>query len=646
MQKIYSFDVFDTCLTRKVATPIDVFRLMAPDVACVAGVTCSESWVEEFTRARVCAEQVSRKGKPDSETDIYSIWNEVRNIINLPDYAYEDIELKWEEYLCIPVPKIQTMVSQARSENIQILFVSDMYLPSQFIKKLLEKNGFFQESDRLYVSSEIGATKSSGLIYQYIQKDLGISLECITHHGDNFYSDVQKAIFAGCKADHFPDTELNRYEEGIRSTIDISPVISTQIAGAMRASRMTNGENPNLLATHFVTPFLFAFVSWVLKQAETDGVKRLYFLGRDCQLAHKFACHPLLAKSGVDCRYLQASRRAYMLASVTEISPKGLPWIDREYDEKEIARILDKLELLPEEFDAAWRKITNGLPVPKILNESKDWVFFWETIKSESLSSKILNNALQKRKVLQKYLIQEGIFDEAPAAFVDLGWTFSIQRAAELVMQELNPEFRLGGYYLGASFEKFNDVSAKYLFFPCPPMDKGSELSCLFFPERATILEQIIGKCTHSTLQGFNSSAEVVQPILAQATSSDKSKDVERFHRNALDALEFYPHIICQTISNKEYRKVIRQIILQTFERPCEDLASGAAGIDGAPNAYSMDEKPCVLPYRWVDLFKAILGKNKSKPSRLWVEGSLAITPRSIRGFARRLGFINNLSTY
>ena len=646
MRKIYSFDVFDTCLTRKVATPIDVFRLMAPDVACVAGVTCSESWVEEFTRARVCAEKVSRKGKPDSETDIYSIWNEVRNIINLPDYTYEDIELKWEEYLCIPVPKIQTMVSQARSENIQILFVSDMYLPSQFIKKLLEKNGFFQDSDLLYVSSDVGATKSSGLIYQYIQKDLGISLECITHHGDNFYSDVQKAIFAGCKADHFPDAELNRYEEGIRSTIDISPVISTQIAGAMRASRMTNGENPNLLATHFVTPFLFAFVSWVLKQAEADGVKRLYFLGRDCQLAHKFACHPLLAKSGVDCRYLQASRRAYMLASVTEISPKGLPWIDREYDEKEIARILDKLELLPEEFDAAWRKITNGLPVPPILNESQDWEFFWETIKSESLSSKILNNALQKRKVLQKYLIQAGIFDEAPAAFVDLGWTFSIQRAAELVMQELNPEFRLGGYYLGASFEKFNDVSAKYLFFPCPPMDKGSELSCLFFPERASLLEHIVGKCTHSTLQGFDLGGGVAQPVSAKAICSHKQEDAIRFHDIALHALESYSQIDLQNIFDDGFRKLIRCLIQQTFEKPCHALAAGALGIEGGYNAYALDDKPVVLPYGWIEFLKAFFVRNKSTSARLWTQGSVEITPRYIRGLARRIGILDRLATY
>lgn len=646
MLKICSFDVFDTCLTRRVVTPVDVFRLMAPDVARLANLPCSENWVEEFVRLRVFAEKVSRRGKPDSETNIFSIWNELRNILKIPDHPYEDIELKWEEELCISIPRTLAKVSQARSEKIKILFISDMYLPSNFIKKLLVKHDFFHESDQLYVSCEIGATKSSGLLYKHIQRELGIPLECITHHGDNFYSDIQKPRSFGFNVNHITDAQMNRHEEALRKTSEVSPSLSSQIAGAMRASRFINDHQSNMLATHFVTPFLFLFVSWVLRQADSDGVKRLYFLGRDCQLAYKFSNHPLLAKSGIDCRYLQASRRAYMLASVFEVSPRGIPWLDRENDEKETVLILKKLELEYGEFNQAWTKIAKGAPAPHFIHGEDEWNIFWQVLSCESIKTKILKSALDKREALQKYLVQEGIFEKSPAAIVDLGWTFSIQRAAELVLRELNPDFSLGGYYLGASFERFNDVSAQTLFLPKHPSDQGSRLSCSFFPDRATLLEHIIGKCTHSTLRGFDCSNQVVDPIFDHPTSISYTKDTEKFHDLALKSLNYYTKISTDKYTNHDLRSILRELISQTFDHPSYELALGARNIGGSSNPFSIHEKPLVLPYGWVDFFMALFRIAKASPSRFWVEGSLAITPRSIRGLARRFGFINRLIAF
>lgn len=45
-----------------------------------------------------------------------------------------------------------------------------MYLPSDFLKSLLQRFGFWEEGDRIYVSGEIGLTKYSGNLFRYVQK--------------------------------------------------------------------------------------------------------------------------------------------------------------------------------------------------------------------------------------------------------------------------------------------------------------------------------------------------------------------------------------------------------------------------------------------------------------------------------------------
>ena len=54
----------------------------------------------------------------------------------------------------------------------KVICTSDMYLPIETIKKIINKNGYYVE--KIYLSSEIGLTKFHKDLYDYVAKDLKI----------------------------------------------------------------------------------------------------------------------------------------------------------------------------------------------------------------------------------------------------------------------------------------------------------------------------------------------------------------------------------------------------------------------------------------------------------------------------------------
>lgn len=165
---VISFDVFDTVLERKTGKPRSIFKLQ--------GTT--------FLTLRVSAEWIARfigkiLGKKEIKLhDIYR-W--------LPQYDPE-VELHHEYEKSVCNKSLFNLIQELQSQSKEIIFVSDMYLPAEFISKLFEKN-LIATPYRLYVSSDVGTTKSLGL-FQHILSETGSDPSQIVHIGDNYQSDV------------------------------------------------------------------------------------------------------------------------------------------------------------------------------------------------------------------------------------------------------------------------------------------------------------------------------------------------------------------------------------------------------------------------------------------------------------------------
>ena len=101
-------------------------------------------------------------------------FNEIYDCI-LPKYQqYKEKELYFEALTLRKHPENYELYKFAKDNHKKIIITSDMYLPKDFLEKVLQQNGY-DEIDKIYVSSEYKKTKATGTLYQQILKDNNIS---------------------------------------------------------------------------------------------------------------------------------------------------------------------------------------------------------------------------------------------------------------------------------------------------------------------------------------------------------------------------------------------------------------------------------------------------------------------------------------
>jgi len=642
MRKIYSFDVFDTCLTRLVYHPKDVFRVMSNDIANLANLVHCDRWQEELVWARVRGEKIARDAHPANEPTIFEIWENVILILKLSLGGYAEIEMDWEEKLLIPVPEMKLKIDELRNNGNKIIFLSDMYLPSFFIEKQLRRHGIFKNTDKLYVSCEHGASKGNGVLYSKVSQLEGAGI--YIHHGDNYHADVVQSKKNGWSAIHFEKLNDKGIEDILRKEKTANVNCSSLIAGVIKSTKLLAPSSSNLLNLEFVFPVLYLFVRWVLESAKNDKVDGLYFLGRDCQLAQVLARSNLFSKYQVDCNYLPASRRAFYLAGVNEVSPAELPWLQVMWENRRWSPItlfgLSKtLDIDLFELQAAWYEETKNRAIPQVFDELENWTLFWDVIKSEKIKQKILSNSSKARNILEKYLNENGIKNYKKPAFVDLGWTFGIQKAAEKCLNNSQKNSFLHGYYLASSETRDHQVKAKSLFTPLCDGDIGGEPSCSFY-DKSALVEHILGQASHGSLINLQIRNDSIDAIfdnnvgicLKTAFEDNVTLLHEIIHRYAvLDSVIF---------KEKDYRFLISSIFDNILTNPKKPHAATIAKLTGGSDSHGSDEVKLVSPYTIAEVLKLFFLKSikmKTKQRRLWKQGSFVLSSRASRSLIFRL---------
>ncbi len=199
-----SFDVFDTLLLRPFWFPTDLFFFLDRK----AGELLKTTDIVNYSSIRREAEQkaleeAERQGRQDVTLD--EIYQVIENSSLFPGdvcAALKNEEKELELRFCYARNSAAEIVKLALEKGKTVIAISDMYLPTHFIRELLKKNGF-PSFEHIYVSSEIGKTKRSGALYDYIISDLHISEAEIIHIGDQLEADVNIPRRHGWKAHPF-----------------------------------------------------------------------------------------------------------------------------------------------------------------------------------------------------------------------------------------------------------------------------------------------------------------------------------------------------------------------------------------------------------------------------------------------------------
>ena len=171
---IYSYDIFDTCLVRACGEPSHVWDILAHKIL---GESADFAQIADFVLIRRSAEGKAREELISNEKedvtieDIYT-YCDFSSLTNISKQNIMEEEMAVEEKMLIPVYSVLQEINQLHKEGKNVTFISDMYLPLSFIQHILVTTGFFHEGDHLYISGEVGKSKATGHLYDFVQREL------------------------------------------------------------------------------------------------------------------------------------------------------------------------------------------------------------------------------------------------------------------------------------------------------------------------------------------------------------------------------------------------------------------------------------------------------------------------------------------
>ncbi|MFC3689996.1 hypothetical protein [Aquipuribacter hungaricus] len=425
--EVVTFDVFETVLVRAVSPPAAVFDLVGRRAVERGLVACSP---QAYSQARAWAESRALHWHR-AETTLERICTELVAALGLPREAREalaELEMEVEAGLLQPVPAGVRLVQEHRSRTGSVVYVSDMYLPAQFIEDQLVHHGLFLPGDVLYVSHAHGETKRSGGLYGVVADAEGVPAGSLLHHGNDLRADVKGATSAGVRSVFLPAANPTRYEQALQRHRTSTDGLTAGMAGASRLARLhvePQGEREEALvgvAAGVMAPVLTAFVTWVLRRAEAEGLRRVYFVARDGQVLLRIA-ERLAPRLGIDVElhYLYASRLVWnrVVASPTKnpqvwhsligLSSDGVSNIDILERTGLAADVVERVVAASGAGPDVWRSTTQRRPL-------------FETLDRIEADGTLAAAQEGHRAVVMRYLHEQGLLDGTPHAFVDVGW--------------------------------------------------------------------------------------------------------------------------------------------------------------------------------------------------------------------------------
>lgn len=226
-----SLDIFDTAVFRDVYEPKDIFTLVEQKVG------------NNFRAKRIEAEKQTSKQFPFYNIDqIYKL---------LPEFNPQD-EIDMEFNHVYANPKILEMYKQNPKNFV---FISDMYLSTKVLTKLLEKVGY--EKPRIFVSCDEKCNKGSGVLFEKVIRKIG-PIE--KHYGDNYKSDILGCIKHKIKPVFYPalhNRPLNL------------PMVKNPLLKKYATAIETSQEKPLTKMTKYYAPLIYEFTKWVIKKKKT-----------------------------------------------------------------------------------------------------------------------------------------------------------------------------------------------------------------------------------------------------------------------------------------------------------------------------------------------------------------------------------------
>lgn len=324
--KLYSFDIFDTLITRKVATPKGIFVLMkdiinqSPQFADLPN-DVKTNFFNYRTNSEFYLRQINNQWNDGKDISLDMIYNHIQHtyfLTNEQTQAIKELEIQLELDNIIPIKENIEKLKVLLEKGKRVVLISDMYLPEYIIKEMLLKCDPVLCQVKLYLSSTLGFMKTKQALFHYVKEQENVEFREWTHMGDNKFADFFSARKLGIKAVLYPYVKFKEYEKSliVANSQNSFVQISLGCAKNIRLNKFPNDEKAQLGAS-LAGPILFPYIYWLLDQAQKRGIERLYFIARDGYILKLIA--DLIIKENnlpIKTKYIYGSRKAWRISAL------------------------------------------------------------------------------------------------------------------------------------------------------------------------------------------------------------------------------------------------------------------------------------------------------------------------------------------
>lgn len=518
---LYSFDIFDTLISRKGLHPYSIFYKVAERMKKEGGY--SEDLVNRYAEIRHSAEMNVReyyiKTTQTRHTDkieiqMYEIFerlSEVYGLVQSQAKQLMDWEIEEEIKSVIPIQDNIDKVMSLKKSGKTVILISDMYLPRDIICKMLSTIDNNLTKLPLFVSSEYGVQKTSRLLYFEIYRSFNpfYNFERWIHYGDNTNADKIPARALGITTVTVPKVEFNSVEKEIIKKIDSYDSYLLAAICARLKKEMENKHSCAEFVIDIVGNTLIPYVDMVLKDAIKRKFEVLYFIARDGYFL-KIIADSLIESRGlnIETRYLYASRRTWRVQSYIYDIDETF-WISqggnfsdihsKEYmlkalyiDEETFKNLIPQVDL--DLVD--WEDKQPGQKVASIVRKSKEYKDY------------LLRYAEKNRELPSRYLLQEIEFDKK-YAFVEYWGRGYNQNCMTRLLSHATNKDQVSYYYYARSILPSDKNNIRY------DMTNSDANISLFEP--------IFANMPYLSIEEYCEEDGIIKPIIKENPCFDKN---------------------------------------------------------------------------------------------------------------------------
>ena len=422
--ELYSFDIFDTIVTRHVAVPKGISAIMQEKL--IKNLDFLIDFSANFYAIRVEAEKYIRDyyknkfGYDDITFDeIYKHIQEKHSLSDNQIKCLQDTEFDLELENIIGIEENILKIKKLLNEGKRVILVSDMYYSPEQLHIILSKVDNVFDNIKIYVSSQYRKSKFYGNLYKIIKEEENIEYKNWKHIGDNEYSDIKRAKELGINAEKYGGTGLMPYEKDLVNShpeeVSIQKMLG--VSKLLRLNKQEKNQDKYNFGASFSGPILYNYVSEVIDTALDRGYKTLYFIARDGYIPKLIADIIIKAKNlPLKTKYIYGSRLAW------RIPDKGNYEYFIEITFKEFQKKLS-LEFLSYRIGLSVDRLSEYLNIKsktKIFSEKIREAVKAEFLNNPELKDEIIKSFDEKRELFIQYLQQEINFDEKDIAFVEV----------------------------------------------------------------------------------------------------------------------------------------------------------------------------------------------------------------------------------